>query len=70
MNRPVILLYPNGQREAVMLAGVPSVGHYIRLVNGVQSPSLVVEAVTWMEAAEGHVSPTVILSVRNATGPV
>jgi len=60
----VILLYPDGQRREVILAGVPRAGETIRLAAG-NGPPLVVEHVLWMQAANGH-EPAVLISVRPA----
>ena len=57
----VILLYPDGQREEVILAGVPREGETIRLNN--HGKPLTVEHVLWMEASNGH-EPAVLVSVR------
>lgn len=58
--RLVILLYPDGQRKEVILAGVPAAGDTIRLRN---SPPLDVEHVLWMESSNGQ-EPAVLVSVR------
>lgn len=66
----VVLSYENGQRQDVLLAGVPRVGEHIRLT-GTQpnAPSLVVEQVLWMEAPTRN-EPTVLVVVRpHANGP-
>jgi hypothetical protein len=56
------IVYPNGQRQDVLLAGVPRVGEHIRLRNGPgQSPSYVVEHVLWIEGAP---EPDVVVAVR------
>jgi hypothetical protein len=62
----VVLSYPGGQSQDVLLSGVPRVGDRIQLRNGVQSPSLVVEQVLWTEASRGDAEPGVIVSVRSA----
>jgi hypothetical protein len=59
----VILLYPDGQRSEIILAGVPRVGETIRLSVG--SSPLSVEHVLWMGASNGH-EPSVLISVRPA----
>lgn len=59
----VVLSFDNGQRQEVVLAGVPDVGDTIRLANGAQEPSLTVEHVLWMEGA-GGADPSVIIVVR------
>jgi hypothetical protein len=59
----IILSYPNGQREEVLLTGVPRVGEHIRLATtDPADPSLVVEQVLWMEA--NAAAPSVIVAVR------
>lgn len=66
----VTLSHPNGQRQEVLLAGVPRVGDHIRLKNGLPVPALVVEHVLWMEATGGAVEPGVIVVVRpHPNGP-
>ncbi len=62
----VILLYPDGQRKEVILAGVPRVGETIRL----RSPCapLVVEHVLWMESGNNGREPVVLVSVRQHPG--
>lgn len=57
----VILLYPNGQRKEVILAGVPAVGHNIQLRRN--DETLNVEHVLWMESSNGA-EPSVLVSVR------
>jgi hypothetical protein len=57
----VILLYPDGQRREVILAGMPRVRDTIRLKN--ERQPLTVEHVLWMEASNGH-EPAVLVSVR------
>jgi len=61
----VTLLYPDGQRQTVVLAGTPRRGETIRLKDGAQL--LVVEHVLWMEADNG-VEPVVLVSVRPSPG--
>lgn len=65
----VMLLYPNGQRQDVLLAGVPRTGEHIRLDNGPSSLSLVVEHVMWVEGHGRSPEPEVIVSVREAASP-
>lgn len=60
----VVLLHPNGQRQEVLLAGVPRTGDHVRLINGVSGPSLVVEHVLWMEDRGAAPDPSVIVVVR------
>lgn len=57
----VILLYPDGQRREVILAGVPREGETIRLAS--EQMALTVEHVLWMEASNGQ-RPAVLVSVR------
>jgi hypothetical protein len=57
----VILLYPDGQRREVILAGVPRVGETIRLRN--ERKPLVIEHILWMESSNGA-EPSVLVSVR------
>ena len=61
----VILLYPNGQRKEVILAGVPRVGETIRLK--ANDRPLDVENVLWMEADNG-IEPVILVSVRPSRG--
>jgi hypothetical protein len=60
----VTLAYPSGQTREVLLAGVPRFGEHIRVKNGPEAPSLVVELVTWVEGTENPPEPTVIVAVR------
>jgi hypothetical protein len=60
----VLLLYPNGQRQDILLAGIPRVGEHVRLANGPDTRSLVVEHVLWLEGSGRSPDPEVILSVR------
>lgn len=63
----VVLIYPNGDRDQVLLADVPRVGESIRRHSAVPNePTLVVEHVLWMEANGGDRSPSVLVSVRSA----
>lgn len=63
----VVLLYPNGQRHPVLLAGVPRITDHIRLRNGVgATPSFVVTHVLWMEGEGQSSEPSVIVAVRAA----
>jgi hypothetical protein len=62
----VLLLYPNGVRQDIVLAGVPRVGEQIRLRlnNGSPStPSMVVTHVLWIEGEGRAPEPEVIVSV-------
>ena len=64
----VCLVYPNGQRQEVLLAGTPRVGDHVRLANAdLGDPSLIVEQVLWQEALAGKVEPYVIIVVRPHT---
>lgn len=54
-------ILPNEIRKEVLLAGVPNVGHSIRLKNGISDKTLVVEHVLWME---GEQEPSVLVVVR------
>lgn len=66
----VTLSFPNGQRQDVLLAGVPRLGDHVRLTNGPSGPSLVVEHVLWMEGVGAPHEPSVIVVVRpHADGP-
>jgi hypothetical protein len=60
----VTLLYPNGNTREILLAGVPRHGDHIRISNGPETPSLVVELVTWVEGSDTPPEPTVIVAVR------
>lgn len=60
----VIVSHPNGQRQEVLLAGVPRVGESIRLRSTeVTEPSLAVDHVLWEEGPNGR-DPTVLVLVR------
>lgn len=63
----VVLTFPNGQRQEVLLAGVPRIGEGIRLRNGPTAPTLVVEGVLWMEGTDRSDQPSVIIVVRPRT---
>lgn len=63
----MILLYPNGQRQDVLLYDVPRVGEFIRLNDGKpNSPSLKVEHVLWCEGGGRTPEPDVIISVHSS----
>jgi hypothetical protein len=62
----VILLYPDGQRREVILAGVPIEGQTVRLRD--DRHPLMVEHVLWMESSNGQ-EPAVLVSVRPQRGP-
>ena len=59
----VTLSHPNGQRQEVLLAGVPRKGDHIRLTNGV-SPSLEVLHVLWLQGTISSPEPDVIVVVQ------
>jgi hypothetical protein len=59
----VILLYPDGQRREVILAGIPVKGDTIRLASDPRS--LVVEHRLWMESGNGA-EPVALISVRKS----
>lgn len=66
----VTIVHPNGERQEVLLAGVPGVGHHVRLSNGVPSTTLVVEHVLWVEGSGRAAEPDVIVVVRpHVEGP-
>ena len=60
----MLLLYPNGQRQDILLAGIPRQGEYIRLDNGPNIPPLVIDSVLWLEGRGRAPEPEVILSVH------
>ena len=60
----VTLSFPNGRTREVLLAGVPREGETIRLANGVEAPSLIVEHVLWNEGSDRGEEPTVLVVVR------
>jgi hypothetical protein len=64
----VLLLYPNGQRQDILLAGIPRIGEQIRLDNGPDAKALTVEHVLWIEGRGRAADPEVILSVRRDLG--
>jgi hypothetical protein len=56
------IVFSNGHRRKVLLAGVPRVGEHIRFNNGPgATPSYVVEHVLWLE---GTPEPDVVVAVR------
>jgi hypothetical protein len=61
---PVVLLYPDGERQEVVLSGVPREGELIRLRNGRNDPRLLVQHVLWLEAFLPPPNPSVIVVVR------
>lgn len=61
----VVISYPNGQQQEVLLAGVPRVGEFVRLQNGPgSSPSYEVIHVLWVEGKGQAPEPFVTLVVR------
>lgn len=63
---PIVLFYPNGQREEVVLSGVPRVGDHVRIRNGRgTTPDLIVDAVLWMEAFLPPPNPSVVVIVHS-----
>ncbi len=61
----VVLSFPDGQRQEVLLAGIPRVGDHVHLAaNGSTRPSLVVEHVLWAEGVARGQEPTVTIGVR------
>jgi len=67
----VIISHPNGQRQEVLLAGVPRKGEHVRLSRSeVSGPSLVVEHILWVEGYGNSREPSVVIAVRpHAEGP-
>ena len=57
----LILTFPSGRNQAILLAGVPRVAEHIRLMNG---PLLVVEHILWMEGEGSAPDPTIVIAVR------
>ena len=61
----VIISFPNGNRQEVLLAGVPRVGESIRLRGrSADSPSLIVEHILWQEGLGNPPDPDIIVVVR------
>jgi len=61
----VVLSFPNGERQEVLLAGVPRAGDSIRLTNGAgTTPSYAVEHVLWMEVDGSSHDPGILVMVR------
>lgn len=58
----IVLSYPNGQRQDVLLADCPRVGDHVRLKGDRDEPSLVVEQILWLES--NGIEPSVIACVR------
>ena len=67
----VIISFPSGNRQEVLLAGVPRVGESIRLRGkSADSPSLIVEHILWQEGRGDPPDPDIIVVVRErSTGP-
>lgn len=67
----VTISFPNGNRQEVLLSGVPRVGESIRLRDrSSDSPSLLVEHVLWQEGLGNPPDPDVIVVVRERSiGP-
>jgi hypothetical protein len=67
----VTISFPNGNRQEVLLAGVPRVGESIRLRGrSADSPSLIVEHILWQEGLGNPPNPDIIVVVRERTeGP-
>ena len=64
----VIISFPNGNRQEVLLAGVPRVGESIRLRDrSSDSPSLIVEHILWQEGRGNPPDPDIIVVVRERT---
>ncbi len=65
----VIVSYPNGEREEVILAGVPRIGESVRLNSGDPSQAaFIVEHVIWTEGGgNGRRDAEVILTIRKRT---
>ena len=64
----VIISFPNGNRQEVLLAGVPRVGESIRLRGkSADSPSLIVEHILWQEGRGDPPDPDIIVVVRERT---
>lgn len=60
----VTLKYPNDVTQDVLLADVPRAGEDIRLSNGADSVSLLVEHVLHVEGRQGVAPPIVVVTVR------
>ena len=65
----VIVSYPNGNRQEVLLSAVPRIGDHLRIADfDVTAPSLVIEHVLWMEGGSPGMEPSVIIVVRPRVG--
>ena len=62
----VVLAFPNGEREEVLLADVPRKGDAIRRHGNGEALPLVVEHVLWEEGHDDPPNPQVLLTVRHA----
>jgi hypothetical protein len=60
----VVLSYPNGTREEVLLAGVPRKDELIPAGANESGPSLRVLEVLWLRATARNPEPDVIVRVR------
>jgi hypothetical protein len=61
----VTISFPNGNRQEVLLSGVPRVGDSIRLRDrSSDSPSLIVEHILWQEGRGNPPDPEIIVVVR------
>jgi hypothetical protein len=60
----VVLSYPNGTRESVLLAGVPRKGELIPAGENPAGPALRVLEVLWLRATLKDPEPDVIVRVR------
>jgi hypothetical protein len=61
----VVLSYPNGAQEEVLLVGVPRVGDHIRRRHAnLESNALVVDSVVWIEGGNGSPEPSVLVTVH------
>ena len=65
----VTLSYPNGQRQEVLLAGVPRVGEHVRPHNGPTGVMYVAKHVLWLEG-DARREPDVVVEIEPwAEGP-
>lgn len=62
----VTISHPNGEREEVLLSGVPRVGDSIRLRKAdASTPALIVEHIVWQEGGP-RLEPCIVAMVRHA----
>lgn len=61
----VVISYPNGDRDEVLLAGVPRAGDSIRLTNGRPGATLLVLHVLWIAPDTKEPGPQVVIEVRD-----